>query len=110
MHRFIGVANCNSLVAVSIDTAIVSLWIGHILMLASSTFVTIFRYLPLKLQFGSFLQGPTFGAMMISGQKAGHLALQALGLPNAIDGNMVGETGAMPELLLADADDTTASA
>ncbi|PNX83202.1 hypothetical protein L195_g039241, partial [Trifolium pratense] len=28
------------------------------------------------------LQGPTFGAMMISGQKAAHLASRALGLPN----------------------------
>ncbi|GKG17398.1 hypothetical protein Tco_0362355, partial [Tanacetum coccineum] len=30
--------------------------------------------------------GPTFGALMISGQKAAHLALKALGLPNALDG------------------------
>lgn len=47
---------------------------------------------------GSARTGPTFGAMMISGQKAAHLALKALGLPNAID-------AARPELVLASADD-----
>lgn len=48
------------------------------------------------------VQGPTFGGMMISGQKAAHLALKALGMPNAVDGTLVGNLH--PELILAAAE------
>lgn len=39
---------------------------------------------------------------MISGQKAAHLALKSLGLPNALDESFVGKIH--PELMLAAAD------
>ncbi|KAI4371123.1 hypothetical protein MLD38_019391 [Melastoma candidum] len=52
---------------------------------------------------GAPRMGPTFGAMMISGQKAAHLALKALGQPNCIDGNF-SEMSMQPELILAAAE------
>ncbi|KAM7495540.1 hypothetical protein LguiB_030149 [Lonicera macranthoides] len=48
------------------------------------------------------MEGPTFGAMMISGEKEAHLALKVLGLPNALDGTKAGNIH--PELVLAAAD------
>lgn len=54
----------------------------------------------MNLCFVLVMQGPTFGAMMISGQKAAHLALKTLGLPNALEGTFT----LRPEFVIAAAD------
>ncbi|KAH1228885.1 Thiamine thiazole synthase, chloroplastic [Glycine max] len=70
-----------------------------LLLLPNSTQVLCTLSIPYSL----YMQGPMFGAMMISKQKVAHLALKPLGRNNAIDGTC-GVGTKDPQLIFASAD------